>query len=108
MGFLLGGSLAALSQEQLKRLAREGALSRLNELRKEIAAIEQTFPDLRARRGGRPRKQASTAPQAAQAADAGHGEGRRAGRRGWSASQRKAAADRMRAYWAKRKSSRKK
>lgn len=91
-----------LSQEQLNALARHGAQARISELRQEIAAIEQAFPQLRARRGGRPRKQAS-APESAAPSSTGR---RRS--RGWSASQRKAAADRMKAYWAKRKAGRKK
>jgi len=89
----------------LKALARHGAQARINELRQEIAAIVQTFPDLRARRGGRPRKQAS-APQVSTAAN--ESTATRRGRRGWSAAQRKAAANRMKAYWAKRKAGRKK
>jgi len=92
----------ALSQEQLNALARHGAQARIDELRQEIAAIERAFPQLR-RRGGRPRKQAS-ASESSTAAPAA----RRRRSRGWSASQRKAAADRMKAYWAKRKAGRKK
>jgi hypothetical protein len=99
---LFGGSLA-LSQEQLNALARHGAQARIEELRQEIAAIERAFPQLR-RRGGRPRKQASAAESSATSQPAA----RRRRTRGWSASQRKAAADRMKAYWAKRKAGRKK
>jgi hypothetical protein len=99
----------ALSREQLNALARHGAQTRVNELRQEIAAIEQAFPDLRSRRGGRPRKRAAGGASAGAAESAGDtGTVKRRGRRGWSASQRKAAADRMRAYWAKRKGTRKK
>jgi hypothetical protein len=95
----------ALSQEQLNALAKHGAQARINELRQEIAAIEQAFPQLRSRRGGRPRKQASATESSATANQSSKGRRRS---RGWSASQRKAAADRMKAYWAKRKAGRKK
>ena len=98
--------MASLSQDQLLRLARHGAAARIAELRDEIAAIEQAFPELR--RGGRGQKRAARgAAQQGQSAAADRGSSR-SGRRGWSAAQRKAAADRMRAYWAKRKGSRKK
>jgi hypothetical protein len=96
---------SSLSHDQLLALARHGAQARVSELRNEIAAIEQAFPDLRSRRGGRPRKQASAAQPAAAAAD--ESAPARTGRRGWTAAQRKAAADRMRAFWAKRKAGRK-
>jgi hypothetical protein len=95
----------ALSQEQLNALAKHGAQARINELRQEIAAIERAFPQLRARRGGRPRKQASATEAPVTANQSSNGRRRS---RGWSASQRKAAADRMKAYWAKRKAGRKK
>src|SRR3954465_12673032 len=108
MGTSIGGYVA-LSREQLNALARHGAQTRVNELRQEIAAIEQAFPDLRSRRGGRRRKRAAGGASAGEAESAGEsGTVKRRGRRGWSASQRKAAADRMRAYWAKRKGTRKK
>ena len=94
----------ALSQEQLNALARHGAQARIDELRQEIAAIERAFPQLRRRRGGRPRKQAT----AERPTTASQPTGRRRRTRGWSAAQRKAAADRMKAYWAKRKGGRKK
>jgi len=90
-----------LSQDQLRSLARHGAQARINELQAEISAIQAAFPDLASRRG-RPRQQASSA-QPATARDA-----RTTGRRGWSAAQRKAAGERMKAYWAKRKAGRKK
>jgi len=85
--------LASLTADQLKALARHGAQARINELQQEIAAIEQTFPKLRSKRRGRPRKQAPA---------------KRRRRSGWSAAARKAAAARMKAYWAKRKAVRKK
>jgi hypothetical protein len=94
---------ATLSQDQLLNLARYGAQARIAELRTEIAAIEQAFPGLPGRRAGRPRKQASVAAQRATGADEST-----PGRRSWSPAQRKAAAERMKSYWAKRKAARKK
>lgn len=87
-----------LSHKQLLTLARHGAQARLKEIRDEIAAIERTF----GRDGRRGRKPGRAA--------AGSATGKRRGkrRRSWSAAARKAAADRMRAYWAKRRAGRKK
>jgi hypothetical protein len=73
----------AISRSDLLKLARAGAATRIQELREEIDGIYRSFPDLR--RGGSA-KASST--------------GRPAGRRGWTAAQRKAAAERMRKYWA--------
>jgi hypothetical protein len=96
----------SLSQDQLNALARHGAQARINELRQEIAAIEQAFPGLGAKRRGRPRKQSSSADGSA--ASTGVSAKARRRSRGWSAAQRKAAAQRMKAYWVKRKAGRKK
>ena len=79
----------AVSRSDLLKLARTGAERRLSELQSEIASLIRLFPDLRgSRSGGRGRAAKS-------------GSSRR--RRGWNAAQRKAAADRMRKYWAARK-----
>jgi hypothetical protein len=84
--------VADLSREQLQRLARLGAQSRLEELRREEAAIRRTFPDLFAGSGRRT------------ADDAGASTGRR--RRGrMSAAARKAVSERMKKYWAARRKS---
>lgn len=93
---------SGLSQEQLRTLARHGAQARITELQAEINAIQAAFPDIPSKRG-RARKQASST-QVATASDSGT----TSGRRGWSAAQRKAAGERMKAYWAKRKAGRKK
>ena len=74
----------AMSRSELLKLARAGAATRVQQLREEIEGIYRSFPELR--RGG--------------AASAAKGTGRPAGRRGWTAAQRKAAAERMRRYWA--------
>ena len=87
--------MANLNTEQLRRLARLGAIARLEQLQQEEAAIRAEFPELfgRGRRlagGGNP------------AADAPRG-GRRRRRRRMSAAARKAVSDRMRKYWAERR-----
>jgi hypothetical protein len=99
--------MSSLSNEQLLRLARHGAQARIAELRDEINAIEQAFPDTQRRRGGRPRKQkaavSSSADAAYQSATPDEQRSSRTGRRRWTAAQRKAAGERMKAFWAKRK-----
>ena len=86
--------MADLSREQIHGLARLGAQARLEELRREEAAIRQAFPDLAGgRRGGR-RK--SGAEQTAEAP-------RRRRRSHMTAAARKAVSDRMKKYWADRK-----
>jgi hypothetical protein len=99
----------ALSRDQLLRLARSGAASRVRELREEIASIVKAFPDLR-RGVGQIRTGAKTrgrrlvkAVKGAQARATANDRWTR--RRGWTAAQRKAAAERMKAIWAKRKKS---
>ena len=90
--------MANLSQEQLRRLARLGAMARLEQLRQEEAAIRAAFPELfgRGRRGGAGTGTASNG----QARSAG---GRRRRRRAMSAAGRKAVSERMRKYWAERR-----
>jgi hypothetical protein len=102
--FLLASSL---SNDQLLRLAQHGAQTRIAELRDEINLIEQAFPDMQRRRRGRPRKQkaaaSSSADAAQQSASPDKQRSSKSGRRRWTAAQRKAAGERMKAYWAKRK-----
>ncbi len=86
-------------------LARRGAEARARELVDELRLLTATFPHLRESfdrdelpitfilRRGRDRAKAS---------------GRPARKRAWSAAARKAAAARMKAYWAKRKSAKRK
>ena len=83
-----------LTREQLLQLARLGAEKRLDALRAEIRAIET----LVGRGTGRVARS-----RGAQAV--GGGAKRRRPR--WSAAKRKAAAERMKAYWANRKAKRK-
>jgi hypothetical protein len=88
--------VADLSRDELQRLARLGAKARLEELRREEAAIRQAFPDLF--RGGRRVRGASAAANAD-----GDGRRRRRRRRGMSAAARKAVSVRMKKYWADRR-----
>lgn len=82
--------MANLNTEQLRRLARLGAIARLEQLKQEEAAIRAEFPEL----FGRGRR-------AATAADAAKPARRR--RRKMSSAARKAVSDRMRKYWADRR-----
>lgn len=84
--------MANLSQEQLRRLARLGAVARLEQLRAEEAAIRSEFPEL----FGRGRREDGAA-----AAQAVTGPRRR--RRKMSAEARKEVSERMRKYWAERR-----
>jgi len=94
---------------RLHELARHGAQLRLRELLEEASSLVKLFPPLRdsfdpdelpvkfiVRRGAE--KAALAAERQVPPATA-----RTRRRRGWTAAQRKAAADRMSAYWAKRK-----
>ena len=85
--------MANLNQEQLRRLARLGAVARLEQLRAEEAAIRAEFPEL----FGRGRRE-----DAAASDDRATGAGRRRRRR-MSAQARKAVSERMRKYWAERR-----
>jgi hypothetical protein len=85
----LEDSVATLNTEQLRRLARLGAIARLEQLKQEEAAIRAEFPELfgRGRRAG--------------VAEATAKPGRR--RRRMSSAARKAVSVRMRKYWAERR-----
>jgi len=88
--------VADLSRDELRRLARLGAKSRLEELRREEAAIRRAFPEL-FRGGGR--------GAAADEAPARAGGRRRRRRSRMSAAARKAVSERMKKYWASRRKS---
>lgn len=91
--------MADLTREELQRLARLGARSRLEELRREEAAIRQTFPDLFGGRG-RGRKAAAANDSPATATP-------RRRRSTMSAAKRKAVSERMKKYWAARRKEKK-
>ena len=82
--------MANLSQEQLRRLARLGAIARLEQLRQEEAAIRSEFPEL----FGRGRREQEGHTQTGK---------RRRRRRAMSPAARKAVSERMRKYWAERR-----
>ena len=88
-----GGCVADLTRDELQRLARLGAKSRLDELRREEAAIRRAFPDLFGGRGGQ--------------AVARKGRGGRRRRSNMSAAARKAVSERMKKYWADRRKQKK-
>jgi hypothetical protein len=85
--------VANLNPEQLRRLARLGAVSRLEQLRAEEAAIRAEFPEL----FGRGRREESAAPAEAR------GARKRRRRPAMSPAQRRAVSERMRKYWADRR-----
>ncbi len=83
-----------LNQDVLKRLAKLGALARLEQIDSERKAILAAFPDLAGPRAG----------GAVKSAPAGAAPATRRRRR-MTAAQRKAVADRMKKYWAERRKS---
>ena len=89
--------MANLSTEQLRRLARLGAVARLEQLREEEAAIRSEFPEL----FGRGRRVSQTVGPAAAPAT------RRRRRKPMTAAQKKAVSERMRKYWAERRKAKK-
>jgi uncharacterized protein (UPF0335 family) len=80
--------VANLNQDQLRRLARLGAVARLEQLREEEAAIRAEFPELFGGRRG---------------SGDGKNPGRKRRRKAMSAAQRKEVSERMRKYWAERR-----
>jgi hypothetical protein len=98
--------VANLNAEQLRRLARLGAMARLTQIREEEAALRAEFPELFGRGGPNPnrtrrgRKRAEPAGENAQ--PAAEGAAKRQPRR-MSAAARKAVSVRMRKYWAERR-----
>jgi hypothetical protein len=110
-GLACGGVVADdLTREELQRLARLGAKSRLEELRREEAAIRQAFPDLVGGRAGRAgsagQRGRGGRRQAADASDAAPTRRRRR-RSNMSAAARKAVSERMKKYWAARRKDKK-
>jgi hypothetical protein len=83
--------MADLTREELHRLARLGAKARLEELRKEEAAIRRAFPDLFG-----VARQAST----------GNGAPRRK-RKPMTDAQKAIVSERMKKYWAAKRKTKK-
>lgn len=86
-----------LTRDELRRLARLGAARRLEELRREEAALRAAFPGLGIESTGRGRR-------SAQAANGATATRRR--RRKMSAAQKRAVSERMKKYWAERRKAR--
>lgn len=86
--------MANLNAEQLRRLARLGAMARLEQIRSEEAAIRAEFPELFGR-GGRRDDIAAVAPTKT--------KGRKRRRPTMTAANRKAVSERMKKYWAERR-----
>ena len=91
--------MANLNSEQLRRLARLGAMARLQQLRAEESAIRAEFPELFGR-GRRPEPGANDAADGGARARKGARKRRRSA---MSDEARKAVSLRMRKYWAERR-----
>jgi hypothetical protein len=85
--------VANLNPDQLRRLARLGAVARLEQLQQEEAAIRSEFPEL----FGRGRRAASVAGEKPAKRK------RARNRKPMTAAQKKAVSERMRKYWAERR-----
>ena len=83
-----------MNAEQLRRLARLGAMARLEQIRAEEAAIRAEFPELFGRGSRRDASGGDGAPAT---------KGRRRRRPAMSAAARKAVSERMRKYWAEQR-----
>ena len=88
--------MPTLSDKQLHTLARIGAIARLRELEVEAAALRTLFPGLKKANEAAPEAVAPTASSI-----------KKHKRKKRSLASRKAAAARMKAYWAKRKATEK-
>lgn len=104
-----------LSKDDMRRFARLGAMKRLDDIRREEAAIRASFPELfagdrpaRAGKAGKPAKAAKTARAARAAKAAGaSGEAKAVARKRstMSPAMRKEVSERMKKYWAGRRKS---
>lgn len=83
--------MAELSRDDLKRLARLGAMRRLEELRREEATIRAAFPEL---------FRASSRAARGPAGDRGRPTRKRRRKSKLSPEARKAVSERMTKYWA--------
>jgi hypothetical protein len=85
-----------LNDSEFRRYALLGAEARLLQIDKEAASIYQAFPELRKQAGAQDAQKRT--PDAA-------GAGKKRRRGGMSAAQREAVRERMKRYWAQRRSS---
>jgi len=90
-----------LSSDDLRRLARLGAMRRLDDIRAEEAAIRKAFPELFS--GARPaaRVVKAAAPAVAKAAKTAKSTAKK--RAPMSPAMRKVVSERMKKYWAGRR-----
>lgn len=88
-----------LSKDDMRRFARLGAMRRLEDIRKEEAAIRASFPELFS--GARP---AARVARSADAAPAAAPKAKRTRKRStMSPAMRKTVSERMKKYWAARR-----
>lgn len=104
-------SLAKRQRNQdMFELARRGAEARITELRREMDKLSKMFPGLlrSAERGIRRMRRAIEPASTRAGAGRSQTQNPTSRRRSWSAAQRRAAAERMRAYWAQRRAGKRK
>jgi len=89
-----------LSKDDLRRFARLGAMRRLEDIRREEAAIRASFPELFS--GARPAARAATSTASA-AGERAAAPKRARKRSTMSPAMRKAVSERMKKYWAGRR-----
>ncbi len=94
-----------LSKDDMRRFARLGAMKRLDDMRREEAAIRHTFPELFAGATAAAAPKATTGIKAKQAARASKGTAPAKARKRstMSSAMRKEVSDRMKKYWAARR-----
>jgi hypothetical protein len=88
-----------LSRDELRRLARLGAERRIEELRREEAALRAAFPEL----GGAGRRRGRPSVRATSVASAAATGAKRRRRKSMTAAQKRAVSERMKKYWAARR-----
>lgn len=97
-----------LSKDDLRRFARLGAMKRLDDIRREEAAIRQTFPELFAGATAAAAPKSGTARKASTASKAGKtskaaAPAKARKRSTMSSAMRKEVSERMKKYWAARR-----
>lgn len=90
-----------LSKDDMRRFARLGAMRRLEDIRKEEAAIRAAFPELFS--GARPAARATKAAAVAVAPEKVAAPRKARKRSTMSPAMRKAVSERMKKYWAGRR-----
>lgn len=88
-----------LSKDDMRRFARLGAMKRLDDMRREEAAIRQAFPELFAGERGPAAAKPGKAEKASKAAKPAKARKRST----MSPAMRKVVSERMKKYWAARR-----